>query len=147
MKRILIAAAFLWTGLSSTLFAQEPTLRPLSEHLESFASDSLGVSRYVARRCAALYAIVSGITADRSPELSAGFDSIAPKFLAMAAAFDRALGASEADAMAAVQRATSDIALVYRERLRRTMALSGSYFADDPLIADVFRVCSCLWSG
>ena len=65
----------------------------------------------------------------------------------MAAAADRAMGASEADAIAAVERATSDIALVYQERLRRNMALSGSYFSDDPLVVDDFNVCKALSAG
>ena len=131
-------------GVPRASRAQEPTLKPLTEHLAGIQQDSIGVLRYTARRCAALYVVVAEAASGRSAELAAQYRAVGPTFVGLATKAERALGSSEQEATDATQTAVLDIARIYLGRIKRNMALTGSYFADDPLIVADMQVCGKL---
>jgi len=123
------------------LHAQDLEMRPLIEHLEEFDQDSIGVFRYTARRCAALYLVVAELTSDSSLAVSERFAGAVPLLLEMATRADQRLGLSEDEAVNATALAVSDIVPLYQKRMRANMAARGSYLADDPFVREDVQVC------
>ncbi|HSL70974.1 MAG TPA: hypothetical protein VK864_12080 [Longimicrobiales bacterium] len=133
-----LAAALAVPG---TVLAQEPTLRPLTEHIAGFESDSAGTARYVARRCAALYLLVADLSSSRDPELAEQYNKSVPPFLAMSARADQALGADTPEAFEATKTAIKGLVEVYVQRAKKNVATTGSYFAQDRVVGADMQVC------
>jgi hypothetical protein len=131
-------------GLAQPTSAQELELRPISEHIALLDQDSIGVFRYAVRRCAGLYLLASEASEARSPDLGTTYFEAATQFLGLAIRADEALGSTAEHAQEATVVAVSDISELYRVRFRRNMAVSGSYFVDDPLVRADFEMCRSL---
>ena len=139
---ILLAAVSL---AAAPVAAQDPQLRPLSSQLAAFEGDSLGVFRYVVRRCAALYMVTGAMLMDREPELASVYQESGASFGVMATNADVRLGTADQNEAAEITiRAISEITAIYQARMNRNMALTGSYYADDPLIREDVEVCRSL---
>lgn len=144
MRRLLLGVAL---PLLSPAIGQGQSVapfEPLSTHVARFSEDSLGVTRYVARRCAALYALAAGLSQSRSPDLAESLQQHVASFLALSVAIDKELGSSYEEAIEATEVSVSDIGELYRERARSHMARTGTYFASDSLVEDDMAVCRAL---
>jgi hypothetical protein len=145
-RRAEIALAIV-LALSHTLrpvSAQEPQLKPISEYLAQIDQDPVDAIRYVNRRCASLHLLISEVSLESSPELSETYLETASRFIAVAIRAEEALGSSAENSRESTQLALSDIMELYRVRFRHNMAVSGSYFVDDPLARADLEVCSSL---
>ena len=127
--------------MTAGLSAQAPTLRPLSEYLQEEQDPTRG-RRYAANRCGALFSLIStqrairgdAGTAEMYSDWVIGFGAVA-----LGAVVEP--GLTSRDALGQNQEAFDRIKEILTERMDRNMALSGSYYADDPLLGNDFRTC------
>lgn len=136
-----LSAAYLLLAVQGIAAQENVDLRPVGDHLAEIEQDSIGSIRYVAMRCGALYALVSGQVEDQEPQLSEQFFESGARFLTLAVEANRTLGATHAESVQFASSTMEDIAGLYRERMRRNMAARGSHFVDDPLIAGDMDTC------
>jgi hypothetical protein len=132
-----------FTALSgTTLSAQEPTLRPLSDHLEERERDPSGSVLYAATRCSALFDLVSAQRENRGDDATADMYSdwvIGFGAVALRAAVDS--GRSSQDAIQQNREAVDEMKRILSARMDRNMAFSRSYYANDPLLSGDLRTC------
>lgn len=122
------------------LGAQESPLRPLSEQLAEAPEGSAETMRYVARRCSALFSLVSDQYEQRRDAGTAEmYMSWSLGFELAAARVDIELGATPEDAVRNNKAGIAQIADGLRERVNRTRSLG-----DDPLLANDVRTCRVL---
>ena len=119
-------------GLAATaLGAQEPTLRPVSEHLEQGAEDPVGTRRFAARRCSALFSLISVQMGDRGDHATAEmYANWVIGFGVVATMAGMELGSARAEARQDDESAVDQITEVLKERMSRNMAFA---FEPDPL--------------
>jgi hypothetical protein len=122
------------------LGAQESPLRPLSEQLAEAPEGSAETMRYVARRCSALFSLVSDQYERRRDAGTAEmYMSWSLNFELAAARVDIELGASPEDAVRNNKAEIAQMADGLRERVNRARSLG-----DDPLLASDVRTCRVL---
>ena len=121
--------------------AQEPPLRPLSQHLEQGEPDDSASLHYVASRCSVLFSLVGVQRGNRGDRGSAemytdwaiGFQTVALRTATEAA------GTTQ-EALSEIEEDFERIRGVLDERMRRSMA-GGNRYGYDPLIASDVRTC------
>jgi hypothetical protein len=112
------------------------SMRPLTELVES---DDPAVGAYVLRRCAGLYRVFELMWQSDQPELAARFQESLGTFLL--AATQRATDLGTPDARGVTFAEVQAIVDVYVERALRNRALTGDYFAQDPLMSSDGELC------
>jgi len=123
---IVLAATMMCLPVDGT--AQE--MRPIDESMDS---EDPAVLAYGTRRCAALWANYQLLWMEDRPELSETFNQ--QKVLLILAAHRFAQSAQEREVpLTTTAQEIDDIAQIYRERADRNRALTGDYFAGDPLV-------------
>jgi len=126
VSAVALAAVMLWVPVDGT--AQD--LRPIDEIVDS---EDPAVLAYGTRRCAALWANYQLLWMEDRPELSETFGQ--QKVLLILAAHRFAQSKQEREVpLATTAQEINDIAQIYRERADRNRALTGDYFAGDPLV-------------
>ena len=126
LTAVALAAVVLWVPVDGT--AQD--LRPIDEILDT---EDPAVLAYGTRRCAALWANYQLLWMEDRPELSETFNQ--QKVLLILAAHRFAQSAQEREVpLTTTAQEIDDIAQIYRERADRNRALTGDYFAGDPLV-------------
>jgi len=121
-----VALVMLWVPVDGV--AQE--MRPIAEILDT---EDPAVLAYGTRRCAALWANYQLLWMEDRPELSETFNQ--QKVLLIVAAHRFAQSKQEREIpLATTAQEIEDIAQIYRERADRNRALTGDYFAGDPLV-------------
>lgn len=134
---VFLAAIFL---AARGLDAQDPPLRPIMSYLGDGAT--LSDWRYALRRCAALYSILGIKTRERGDSAAAAaLDENGMDFLLLAKRADVAMGLPEDSAMSVAASAVVDVGAILAERMRRNMALSGSYWGSDSLLTSDMATC------
>ena len=129
MKKALLLALALVTVAPVAVEAQQD-LRPIDEMLDS---EDPAVLAYATRRCAALWANYQLLWMEDRPELSETFNQ--QKVLLIVTAHRFAQSAQEREVpLTTTAQEIEDIAQIYRERADRNRALTGDYFAGDPLV-------------
>ena len=129
MKKALLLALALVT-VAPVAVEAEQDLRPIDEILDS---EDPAVLAYGTRRCAALWANYQLLWMEDRPELSETFNQ--QKVLLIVTAHRFAQSAQEREVpLATTAQEIDDIAQIYRERADRNRALTGDYFAGDPLV-------------
>ena len=130
-------------GLAATaLDAQEPTLRSVSEHLEQGAEDPVGTRRFAARRCSALFSLISVQMGDRGDRATAEmYANWVIGFGVVATMAGMELGSTRAEARRENESAVDEIGEVLKQRMNRNMAFSRSYYMNDPLLSSDVRTC------
>ena len=123
---VALATVMLWVPVDGV--AQD--LRPIDEIVDS---EDPAVLAYGTRRCAALWANYQLLWMEDRPELSETFNQ--QKVLLIVAAHRFAQSKQEREIpLATTAQEIDDIAQIYRERADRNRALTGDYFAGDPLV-------------
>ena len=126
VSAVALALVMLWVPVDGT--AQD--LRPIDEILDT---EDPAVLAYGTRRCAALWANYQLLWMEDRPELSETFNQ--QKVLLILAAHRFAQSAQEREVpLTTTAQEIDDIAQIYRERADRNRALTGDYFAGDPLV-------------
>ena len=126
LTAVALALVMLWVPVDGT--AQD--LRPIDEILDT---EDPAVLAYGTRRCAALWANYQLLWMEDRPELSETFNQ--QKVLLILAAHRFAQSAQEREVpLTTTAQEIEDIAQIYRERADRNRALTGDYFAGDPLV-------------
>ena len=126
LTAVALALVMLWVPVDGT--AQD--LRPIDEILDT---EDPAVLAYGTRRCAALWANYQLLWMEDRPELSETFNQ--QKVLLILAAHRFAQSAQEREVpLTTTAQEIDDIAQIYRERADRNRALTGDYFAGDPLV-------------
>ena len=130
-------------GVATTsLEAQEAPLRPLSDHLARSAEDPAGGMRYAARRCSALFSLISAQRRNRGDlATSEMYANWVIGFGAVAVRASVELGSTSQDAVHENEEAVDQIAQILKERMDRHMRFSGSYFAGDRLLSSDLQTC------
>ena len=128
LTAVALAAVMLWVPVDGV--AQD--LRPIDEILDSAEGDP-AVLAYGTRRCAALWANYQLLWMEDRPELSETFNQQKALLIVAAHRFAQAKQEREVP-LATTAQEINDIAQIYRERADRNRALTGDYFAGDPLV-------------
>ena len=138
LTAVALAAAMLWVPVDGV--AQD--LRPIDEILDSAEGDP-AVLAYGTRRCADLWANYQLLWMEDRPELSETFNQ--QKALLIVAAHRCAQAKQEREVpLATTAQEINDIAQIYRERADRNRALTGDYFAGDPLVERDGETCRAI---
>ena len=123
---VALALVMLWVPVDGV--AQE--MRPIDEFLDG---EDPAVLAYATRRCAALWANYQLLWMEDRPELSETFNQQKALLIVAAHRFAQAKQEREVP-LATTAQEIDDIAQIYRERADRNRALTGDYFAGDPLV-------------
>ena len=126
LTAVALAATMLWVPVDGV--AQE--MRPIDEFLDG---EDPAVLAYATRRCAALWANYQLLWMEDRPELSETFNQQKGLLIITAHRFAQSTQEREVP-LATTAQEIEDIAQIYRERADRNRALTGDYFAGDPLV-------------
>ena len=127
-KALLLALALVTVAPVAVEAAQD--LRPIDEILDT---EDPAVLAYGTRRCAALWANYQLLWMEDRPELSETFNQQKGLLIITAHRFAQSTQEREVP-LATTAQEIDDIAQIYRERADRNRALTGDYFAGDPLV-------------
>ena len=126
LTAVALAVVMLWVPVDGT--AQE--MRPIDEIIDT---EDPAVLAYGTRRCAALWANYQLLWMEDQPELSETFNQQKILLVVTAHRFAQLKQEREVPFETTAQE-VEDIAQIYRERADRNRALTGDYFAGDPLV-------------